>query len=112
MLSKSGPTPDDLVRRVSKAALVAWARELALPLARGEQVDGQQVGRGGGLWAVTGGGGGGLVGWWVGVGCRFQSHLLGLVPVAGAWVQGCISLGWLGHMKITTARGHKFATLV
>ncbi|KAG2436572.1 hypothetical protein HYH02_011509 [Chlamydomonas schloesseri] len=43
MLSKSGPTPDELVRRISKAALVAWARELAAPLARGEPVDGQQA---------------------------------------------------------------------
>ncbi len=44
MFSKSGPTPDEAVRRVSKAALVAWALELAVPLARGQTVDGAQVG--------------------------------------------------------------------
>lgn len=43
MFSKSGPTPDEAVRRVSKAALVAWALELAVPLARGQTVDGAQV---------------------------------------------------------------------
>ncbi|GLC36869.1 hypothetical protein PLESTB_000183900 [Pleodorina starrii] len=40
---QSGPTPDEAVRRVSKAALLAWALELAVPLARGDTVSGRQV---------------------------------------------------------------------
>lgn len=51
MFSKSGPTPDEAVRRVSKAALVAWALELAVPLARGQTVDGAQVGGSRTVWA-------------------------------------------------------------
>ncbi|EFJ49604.1 hypothetical protein VOLCADRAFT_117050, partial [Volvox carteri f. nagariensis] len=40
---ESGPTPDEAVRRVSKAAVLAWALELAAPLARGEPLIGRQV---------------------------------------------------------------------
>lgn len=40
---ESGPTPDEAVRRVSKAAILAWALELAVPLALGETVNVRQV---------------------------------------------------------------------
>ncbi|KAG2495081.1 hypothetical protein HYH03_006692 [Edaphochlamys debaryana] len=43
MFTKPGPTPDEAVRAASKGALAAWALELAVPLARGEQVNGQQA---------------------------------------------------------------------
>ncbi|GFR47543.1 hypothetical protein Agub_g9265 [Astrephomene gubernaculifera] len=43
MFVGSGSTPDEAVRRVSRAAMAVWARELAVPLARGEPVGGQQV---------------------------------------------------------------------
>ncbi|GIL51174.1 hypothetical protein Vafri_7240 [Volvox africanus] len=40
---QSGPTPDEAVRRVSKAAVISWALEMAVPLARGEVVNSRQV---------------------------------------------------------------------
>ncbi|KXZ49234.1 hypothetical protein GPECTOR_22g826 [Gonium pectorale] len=43
MFVESGPVPDEVVRTASKAALLAWALELAVPLARGEAVSAQQV---------------------------------------------------------------------
>ncbi|GLI62043.1 hypothetical protein VaNZ11_004625, partial [Volvox africanus] len=40
---QSGPTPDEAVRRVSKAAVISWALEMAVPLARGEAANIRQV---------------------------------------------------------------------
>ncbi|GIM03165.1 hypothetical protein Vretimale_7985 [Volvox reticuliferus] len=40
---QSGPTPDEAVRLVSKAAVISWALEMAVPLARGELGSSRQV---------------------------------------------------------------------
>lgn len=43
MFSTPGPTPDAAVRAATKGALLKWAREVALPLARGQTLDGARV---------------------------------------------------------------------